>query len=223
MQSARRRKILIWSAGVVVVLVALVAILWFTPLLAVRSITISGLGDIPDAEVRTALAIPEGKPLLRVNTGAAAQRVAGIPKVAQVRVQRNFPSSIDVTVQERFAAVFFDSPQGTHVLDPAGVDFAVEPPPPGTPKLVVDNPGQSDPATQAALAVLNSTPPPLRVQVGEVAAKSISDIRLTLRDGRVLVWGSKDRSDRKAAIALPLLSQPGQTYDISSPDLPTVK
>ena len=44
-----------------------------------------------------------------------------------------------------------------------------------------------------------------------------------LADGRVLIWGGTTDSERKAAIALPLLAQPGQTYDVSSPDLPTVR
>jgi cell division protein FtsQ len=63
----------------------------------------------------------------------------------------------------------------------------------------------------------------LRGQVGEVAAKSISDISVTLLDGRVVVWGGTEKSERKAAVTLPLLTQPGQTYDVSSPDLPTVR
>jgi cell division protein FtsQ len=59
--------------------------------------------------------------------------------------------------------------------------------------------------------------------VGEVAARSISSVTLTLLDGRVVNWGGVEHSDRKAAVTLPLLTQPGQTYDVSSPDLPTVR
>ncbi|KAA0023142.1 cell division protein FtsQ/DivIB [Antrihabitans cavernicola] len=213
----------VWAISAVVVVIALFALAYFTPLLSVRKVSVLGLHSIPQEQVVSALAVPDGRPLLRVDTNAAAKRVAQIPKVAQVRVQRDYPSSIKVTVTERTPVVFFDSPQGTHLLDATGVDYAIEPPPPGVPRLKVGNPGQGDPATKAVLDVLAATPPPLRVQVGEVAAKSISDIRLTLLDGRVVVWGSEEHSDRKAAVALPVLSQQGQTYDVSSPDLPTVK
>jgi cell division protein FtsQ len=44
-----------------------------------------------------------------------------------------------------------------------------------------------------------------------------------LLDGRIVVWGGTEKSERKAAVTLPLLTQPGQTYDVSSPDLPTVR
>ncbi len=67
-------------------------------------------------------------------------------------------------------------------------------------------------------------PPQLRGQVGQIVAKSISDIAVTLLDGRTVVWGGgTEKSERKAAVTLPLLTQPGQTYDVSSPDLPTVR
>lgn len=71
--------------------------------------------------------------------------------------------------------------------------------------------------------MLAALPPELRVQVGEVNAPSASEVSLTLHDGRVVVWGTVDRSDRKARVVLPLLTQPGQTYDVAAPDLPTVR
>jgi cell division protein FtsQ len=189
----------------------------------VRTVDVVGLSSIPQEQVLAALAVPSGERLLQVDTGAAAQRVAQIPKVARARVQRQYPSTVRVTIDERVAVVFYDSAQGQHLVDAEAVDFAIEPPPPGLPRLTVPTPGADDPPTRTALKVLSTIPPDLRAQVREIAAKSISDIRLTLFDDRVIVWGSAENADRKAAIALPLLTQPGQTYDISSPDLPTVK
>jgi len=46
---------------------------------------------------------------------------------------------------------------------------------------------------------------------------------LTLIDGRTVVWGTTDRTEEKALKLGALLTQPGKTYDVSSPDLPTVK
>jgi cell division protein FtsQ len=51
----------------------------------------------------------------------------------------------------------------------------------------------------------------------------VAAITLTLIDGRVVVWGTTDRTEEKALKLAALLTQPGQTYDVSSPDLPTVK
>ncbi|EHI42380.1 cell division protein FtsQ [Rhodococcus opacus PD630] len=207
----------------VVVVVALGLVAWFTPLLSVRETDVAGATSISEEQIRQVLAVPQGQPLLRVDTEGAAQRVAAIPKVATARVQRVYPSTIRVTVTERVPVVFVDSPGGTHLLDAEAVDYEIAPPPPGVPRLVTETPGWGDPSTEAAIEVLESMPPQLRGQVGRVAAKSISDISVTLLDGRTVVWGGTEKSERKAAVTLPLLTQPGQTYDVSSPDLPTVR
>ena len=217
-----RRPAVMGVVGVVVV-VALGLVAWFTPLLSVRETDVAGATSISEEQIRQVLAVPQGQPLLRVDTEGAAQRVAAIPKVASARVQRVYPSTIRVTVTERVPVVFVDSPGGTHLLDVEAVDYEIAPPPPGVPRLVTESPGWGDPSTAAAIEVLESMPPQLRGQVGQVAAKSISDISVTLLDGRIVVWGGTEKSERKAAVTLPLLTQPGQTYDVSSPDLPTVR
>ncbi|MBC2638544.1 FtsQ-type POTRA domain-containing protein [Rhodococcus wratislaviensis] len=206
-----------------VVVVALGLVAWFTPLLSVRETDVAGAASISEEQIRHVLAVPQGQPLLRVDTEGAAQRVAAIPKVASARVQRVYPSTIRVTVTERLPVVFIDTPGGTHLLDEEAVDYEIAPPPPGVPRLVTATPGWGDPSTEAAIEVLESMPPQLRGQVGQVAAKSISDISVTLLDGRIVVWGGTEKSERKSAVTLPLLTQPGQTYDVSSPDLPTVR
>ncbi|WP_084727765.1 cell division protein FtsQ/DivIB [Rhodococcoides yunnanense] len=219
---SRRRAGLI-AAAVVAVIVGGFAAVYFTPLLSVRTIEVEGNSTVPTEEILADLAIPMGERLVRVDAGSAAQRVAGIPALASVRVQRQYPSTVRVTVVERVAIVFVDKPDGTHLIDADAVDFAVAPPPPGVVRLVVDSPGPGDPVTESALAVLTSLPDVLRGQVGEIRASSISDVSLLLTDGRTLVWGNNENSERKSAVALALLSQPGQILDVSSPDLPTTK
>ncbi|MFC9790010.1 cell division protein FtsQ/DivIB [Rhodococcus sp. NPDC127528] len=217
------RKPILLTSLAVVVLVGLGVAAWFTPVLAARTISVVGNVGVSSDEVLTALAIPVGKPLLRIDTGAAAQRVASIAKVDHARVERVYPSTLRVTVVERTPAVFYDAPEGTHLMDASGVAYAIEPAPPGVPRLKTDRPGREDPRTVDALAALTSLPPDLRGQVTEVTVGSLDDIRLALTDDRQLIWGSAASSARKAAIAPPLLSQPGKVYDVSSPDLPTIR
>lgn len=218
-----RRKVILSGGAVVAVLVVLFAVLWFSPLMSVRQIEYSGNGVVTEEEALGALAVAEGTPLLRVDTGAAARRVATIRRVAEARVQRIYPSTVKLTVVERVPVVFFDSPEGPHLMDAQGVDYATEPPPFGVARLVTPTPGHDDHATQAALAVLEALPESIRVQVSEVAAPTISSVSVTLVDGRVVVWGSADSSERKSAVVSVLLTQPGQIFDVSSPELPTVK
>ena len=212
-----------WGTPVVVVLLVLLAVAYFTPLLSVRTVRIEGLSAVPEQDVRVVLHIPDGRSMLRIDTDGIAQRVAALPKVRSARVQREFPSTVRVTVDERRAVLFFDSPQGPHLVDTQSVEFAIEPPPPGVPKLTTAHPGVMDSVTRAAVAVLDAAPPALRVLVGEVAARSVSDIELQLRDGRTVVWGGADDSERKAAVVLPVLTREGTVFDVSSPDLVTVR
>ncbi|MGW4356713.1 cell division protein FtsQ/DivIB [Nocardia sp. NPDC004582] len=209
----------------VVGLIALGLVAWFTPMLSVRTVEVDGLAAVPEEQVRQALQVPDGLSILRLDTDAMAEQVARLPKVRSVRVQRVFPSTVRVTVAERSPVLYFDSPEGAHLLDCDSVEFAIEPPGPGVPKLVTEHPGGTDPVTKAAVAVMAAIPIPLRDQVGvgAVVARSVSDIALELRDGRTVLWGGTVDSSRKAAVVGPLLSQPGKVFDVSSPNLVTVK
>ena len=222
-RTVRGLKVLMWSALISVVVVGLGLLLYFTPIMSARNIVVVGLGAVTQDEVTAAAAVSPGTPLLQVNTDAVAERVAAIRRVASVRVQRQYPSTLRVTVVERVPVVVKDYPDGAHLFDKDGVDFAAAPPPPGVPYLETDNPGPSDPPTKAALQVMTALRPEVAAQVGRIAAPSVAAITLTLIDGRTVVWGTTDRTEEKALKLGALLTQPGQTYDVSSPDLPTVK
>ena len=206
----------------VVLLVAGGLLAWFSPLMSVREIEVSGLSTVNQEQVLTALDVPEGTPLLRVDLDAAAARVAALPRVARVGVDRHYPSQLSVSVTERVPEVFLDKPDGTHLLDATGVEFANAPPPPGVPRLVLPAPSADAPLTKAALTVVVALPSPLRTQVEQVAPVSPLDVRFRLTGGRTVLWGAPDDLAHKAAVLAALLSQPGKTYDVSSPDLPTV-
>jgi cell division protein FtsQ len=219
----RGLKVLTWGIVIAMISVGLGLLLYFTPIMSVRNLVVDGLQAVTRDEVVAAVAVRTGTPLLQVDTDKVANRVATIRRVASVRVQREYPSSLRVTVVERVPVAVKDLPDGTHLFDRDGVDFAIAPPPPGVAYLDVDNPGPSDPPTKAALQVLTALRPEVAGQVGRIAAPSVASITLTLSDGRVVIWGTTDRTDEKAEKLAALLTRPGHTYDVSSPDLPTVK
>ncbi|MFC4123551.1 cell division protein FtsQ/DivIB [Nocardia rhizosphaerae] len=214
----------LWTAVGLLVVTVLVVLAWFTPVLSVRTVRIDGLITVPETEVRERLEIPDGRSMLRIDTTAIAQRVAQIPKVRSVRVQRTFPSSVLVTVIERTPVVYVEAPDGAHLIDAESVEFAIEAASPiGVPKLVTEGSFTGSAAAAAAVKVLVTLPPALSVQVGEVVARSNSDVSLNLRDGRTVVWGGTGDGERKAAVVMPLLTREGTVFDVSSPNLVTVK
>lgn len=219
----RGLKVLMWSALLAVLIVGAGLLLYFTPIMSARMTVVTGLAAITEDEIRQAAAVPSGTPLLQINTDAVAERVASIRRVASARVQREYPSTLRITVEERIPLVVKDYPDGPHLFDKDGVDFVTGPPPPGLPYIDTETPGPNDPATKAGLEVLTSLPPEVSGQVSRVEAPSVAAITLVLFDGRKVVWGTTDRTQEKALKLAALLTQPGQTYDVSSPDLPTVK
>ncbi len=222
-RAVRGLKLFIWLIVLTIVSVGLGLILYFTPVMSARSLVITGIGAVPREEVVDAAKVRLGTPLLQVNTDQVADRVAEIRRVASARVQREYPSTLRITIVERIPIVVKDYPDGPHLFDRDGVDFATAPPPPGLPYIDVDNPGPSDPPTRAALEVMTALRPEVVAQVSRVAAPSVASVTLTLTDGRTVVWGTTDRTDEKAEKLAALLTQPGKVYDVSSPDLPTVK
>ncbi|WP_237568584.1 cell division protein FtsQ/DivIB [Mycolicibacterium lacusdiani] len=219
----RGLKALLWSALVSVIAVGLGLLLYFTPIMAARSTVIVGLNTISQEEILQAAAVVPDTPLLQIDTDAVAERVATIRRVASARVQREYPSTLRITIVERVPVAVKDYPDGPHLFDRDGVDFATDTPPLGLPYLDADNPGPTDAPTKAALQVLLALRPEVAGQVGRIAAPSVASITLTLIDGREVIWGTTDRTEEKALKLGALLTQPGRTYDVSSPDLPTVK
>ena len=219
----RGLKMLLASVVLAVLGVGLGLILYFTPAMSARNIVVTGIGTVTREEVLDAARVRPGTPLLQINTNQVADRVAAIRRVASARVQRQYPSALRITIVERIPLAVKDFPDGPHLFDRDGVDFATAPPPPALPYIDVADPGPNDPATKAALQVLLALRPEVAGQVGRIAAPSVASITLTLNDGRVVIWGTTDRAEEKAEKLAALLTQPGKVYDVSSPDLPTVK
>ncbi|HEX3787758.1 MAG TPA: FtsQ-type POTRA domain-containing protein [Pseudonocardiaceae bacterium] len=206
--------------GVVVVVLALL----FTPVLGVGSVDVTGAQALTADQVRAAAAVPMGTPMLRLSTDTIAARVADLPRVATVRVFREWPTSVWIDITERAPAGVLTLPGGVHLVDATGYDFATVPAAPaGLPVIQLPSAAPADPRTHAVVAVLAALPAQLRPQVVTIGALTPGSVQFGLANGRTVEWGGADDSARKAAVLGALLSQPGKVYDVSSPDLPTIK
>jgi cell division protein FtsQ len=95
-------------------------------------------------------------------------------------------------------------------------------PPDGLPR-VETSPDAGQDALREAAAVVASLPADLARKVDHVEVATVDQISLVLRDERTVLWGSADESELKAEVLGPLLSRPGQTYDVSVPGQATVR
>jgi cell division protein FtsQ len=198
-----------------------------SPLLAVRSVQVDGTSVLSTAQVVAVAGVEEGAPLVRVDTAAAAARVAGLPQVASVEVTRGWPRTVVVTVVERVPVAVVTESGTRSLVDRDGVlfDTITGDAPDGVVPLDVRSPGPDDAATTAGLGALTSLPADVRRQVTGVAARTPDDVTLTLTDGRTVLWGSAADADRKARVLGALLDQiedgaldEADTLDVSTPD-----
>lgn len=221
-----------WAAGGFVAAAAAGAagawIVLGSPVFGVTQVSVEGTQTVAPHAVRAAAAVVPGTPLARVDTDAVADRVAGLARVADVAVVRRWPRTLAVVVEERAAVAVVreradGAPARLRLVDGEGVAFArVADPPDRLPRLEADgkDPQQS---LQAALAVLDALPAPLARQVRVITASTPDDVTLELDDGPTVVWGSADRSERKALVLGAIMRRPADVYDVSAPDVPTTR
>ncbi len=225
-----RRRRLVAAAVAVLVLLALLGlgvrlVVWDSGMFAVEGVRVTGLSVVPEADVLAAVALTPGGPLASVDTAGIASRVAAVPGVAVVEVGRDWPRTVTVAVTERVPVAVTDTPEGPLPVDARGVVYRAAVPP-GLPRLLFRTAGPDDPATAAVLAVLAALPDPLRGQVltaDVTGGGGVPQVALGLTDDRQVRFGTAERAAEKASVLVVLLTQEGRVYDVSSPDLPTVR
>lgn len=206
-------------------LVGAVYAVFFSPLLGVRSVSVTGAPDELTAKVRAAVDVPDGTPLARVDLDDVAATVEGLPEIAAVEVSRGWPDTLLIAISPRLPVAVTSANGQFWLLDSTGDPYlAVAAPPAGLITIALVAPGSGDPSTAAALAVAASLTPDFRAQVASVSARTNFDVELTLVDGRRVIWGEAADSDEKMQI-LPalLLAREGTEYDVTDPTLVTVR
>jgi cell division protein FtsQ len=192
-----------------------------SPLLAVRSVTITGTHLVPASDVLSAAGIQTGTPLIRVNTGQVAARVDAIRQVRGARVTRAWPNRVIITVREWTPALALAAPGGGYDLaDAVGVVLQRVTRRPADLPLYPARPGRSlrgDPDFAAAAAVVGELPAWLRHAVQSVTAPSPDQVTLQLASHVTVVWGGTDRAAAKARELTALMATHMHYYDVSAP------
>lgn len=204
------------------IVAALVWVAWFSPWFAVDSVEVqvseaaAAAGPLTTEDVLAAAAVPMGTPLLRVDTGAIAANVEQLPAVASAEVSRSWPTSLIITVQRREPVAQVSAAGGYDIVDADGVVIrtvpAVEA---GVPVVVATGPG-----ALAAIEVARQMPEWLRQKVDVVEAGTRNDVRLELRNGSTVYWGSVSDPELKADVLKALLAVKANYYDVSAPGTP---
>lgn len=225
----RRRRWALSFLALIVLAVAAVAVSR-SPLFAITGVRVDGVTAAKAQLVRDIAGVRKGQNLVTVDLAAARQRVAGLPWVKQVQLDRQPPSTVAIMVTPRVPLALVRAKGQAWQIDASGV--VIKPDDDAAPPLVRIDAGQAvlpaagaavvDPGVRNALRVHRALPRRLRRAVLRYDAPSEQGLRVQLRlrglrvEGRALdalplrLWvrlGAAERMDVKSAVLLELLAQ----------------
>ncbi|WP_425309750.1 FtsQ-type POTRA domain-containing protein [Ammonicoccus fulvus] len=222
-KDSRRRRVLRLAIAIGVVLIAgaLAWLVFFSSVLAVRTVEVRGTAVLTPEAVSTVAEVPLGRPMARLDERGIAERVTTLPAVDRVNVRRAWPSTVVVTVTERVPVFAIGQGDRATLVDASGAVF-VGPRPDG---LIEGLGALDDPRTlTAAAAVVAALPIELREQAELVRFTSRDAITIHLRGEREIFFGSAEEAGLKAQVALALVrSTAAKHIDVSAPARPSTR
>lgn len=225
----RRRRRNTWISLCAILVVAIGAVVTaYSPVMAVRTITVEGAKLVNSDGIVTDLQSQIGTPLPLVDQRAIKASLVKYPLIQSYTVEAVPPSTLVVRLVEREPLGLVDSGTGFALVDAAGVTLrASEKRIDGFPIIDTD----ADPESrgfQAAVAVLRALPDEVRAAVDTVSATTRDDVVLIFADsGAEVRWGSAEDSALKARALTELMSayppDSVSLYDVSSAENVVVK
>ncbi|MGH2719119.1 MAG: cell division protein FtsQ/DivIB [Actinomycetota bacterium] len=214
----------------VVILAALVAVgdwFWNSPWLKLQTVQVSGIHHTTKAQVLGVAALVDGTRLTSISSAAVAHRVEGLPWVASATVTHVLPSTIRIAVTERAPVALVQAADRSYLVDARGAVLAAGS---GAYPLITNLgvrsllPGSriGTPAFGAAIAILQSLPEALRVQLAQVSAPSPNAVTISLTNHTTIAYGTAQDLGTKNTDVTALLGGGGSflSINVSAPDHP---
>lgn len=228
----RKRRRNVWIAAVSAVLLTglFFAFLFFSPALALKTVTVEGTQLLPREQAEAALEPLKGRTLPSISDADVEGLLADRPEVESVKVAAQPPSTLVVTVTERTpVAVLQDGAQ--HVLiDEQGRRLAVAADRAAVPLPLIAGGTEAVNAEvfPSITSVLAALPAEVLARLESASAQTVDSVELKLNSGQTVFWGSADANAAKARVLEALLNMapadpPVQVYDVSAPDRPVTR
>lgn len=233
-QGRPRRRLLTWLALVALLAGGVVFLFFFSAALVVKDIEVSGGREQVQESAVELAQIPLGRPLARVAEGAVGERVLTDPRIAEVVVERDWPSTVRLVLTEREPVVAFTHEDSTWLADAGGTVYEqVEQVSNKLPTFETrGDPTELDRRTVAGVAQLWRIRPDPDLLQGDLSRPRVAaDGAVTMRVGEVrLVWGQPEQNEKKWQVVTAIIGQEavdpqGPTrvdIDVRTPDTPVV-
>jgi cell division protein FtsQ len=226
-RSRHRRNLWLAGVGTVLALASFVLVGVFSPLMALRTIEITGTNRIPAADVASALDGQLGTPLPLLDLDEVKTQLSDFSLIRSYVTESRPPDTLVVRIIEREPLGAIGSAAGFDLVDAAGVVIQSGPDRPEGYPIIDAAGGASGAGFQAGAAVIGALPEGIRTQLDSVTAATKDDVTLTLAGGARVVWGNSEKSEYKAVVLAALIvSHPVGSvteYDVSSPDSAVVR
>jgi cell division protein FtsQ len=206
-----------------ITLVGLVLTAVYSPILALRTITVDGTSRVSTDQLISAVDEQLGTPLALIDYGKITSQLGAFPLIRSYVTETIPPSTLIIHVVERAPVGAIKIGDTFQLVDPAGVvvqesSERVE----GVPVIDLAGAATSSPAFDSVVEVLVSLPVDLLAQVDSISAKTHDDVSLVLTGvGQRVIWGSASDSAAKAALlaALIAVTDPSRAglFDVSAP------
>lgn len=228
------RPVVLWTAGVTLLAAGLIFLFFYSSALVVNQVRVEGVSDEVADSVLERAAIPHGRPLARISTERVRERVLEDLRVADVTIDRDWPSSVTLVAAPREPALVLRQGDVRYHADADGVVYE-ETSSPAKDVPVVRT--QEDPADLDRSVVrglvqmweLRLDEERLRGDLGSLTLRRHGEVRFDIEQVRVL-WGTPDQAEKKWAVIGALLAQETidprgalpLTVDVRTPDTPVV-
>lgn len=226
-----KRNIILAACLVAALVTGLLAAAIYSPIFAVRTVTVEGTKMLTPEQVQAALKPLQGKPLPQVSDQDVSNLLRPLVQIKSVTSQARLPSGLLVQIRERVPVALVKQGEVFQLVDSEGVQLSTTTDPSTVPLPLIDGgPGVlGKDLFQAITGVLGALPADVLAKLSDASAKSVDAVELKLVDGQTIVWGNAGERELKAKVLEALLKVPAdpknpvRVYDVSVPRQPVTR
>jgi cell division protein FtsQ len=233
-QLSRRR--LRWSfvAGAIVLVMAVMFGISYTPLVAVNRVDVEGAVETDSTLLQSVIDDTMGSSIVWLDLNAVRRRLEADPWVRKVRVSRDWPHTVRIELVERHPVASFAGPDNQiRVVDADGRVLAVLAGLPADyPFLAVNAPNldagsDAPPAVLAGIAVAKVVPEELRTRIKQIDVSDVGQVQIELVPSGTVIIGAPSELRDKLVTLLTVLHRcgtktPPATIDVQVPSKPSL-
>ena len=234
-ERGKRRRLLVGVASLLLA-VALVWVMFWSPLLRVRDLKLSDAQRTTLREIEEVTGLLDGdQNLLLMSTGGVESDIETLPWVESAEVDRTLPGTVKVRLVEREPALVLSLGAARWTIDIDGNVLATGEAEEGLPVLAGVQVDELEPGIQlrteeavGALRAFRGLPRNVRRQVAAVFAPTIERISFALEGGTVIRFGAAEQLDAKNEVLRALFEDLGSDgggvayIDVRVPTSPAV-